>query len=113
MRHDHERTEFEATIDLNELAQRHDLRIVVEPKRAPSIVETDNLIKQEDAAHSRRKDWLLFRVGVAASTIVGALCIWLVVTSSEAPQRNWALATLTAMATSLLGYISGRKQSST
>ena len=112
MRDDDERTEFQAKIDLNELAQRHDLRIVVEPTRAPSIVETDNVIKQHEAAHSRRKDWLLFRVGVAAATIVGALCIWLVVTSPQQPQSNWALATLTAMTTSLLGYLSGRKQSS-
>lgn len=102
--------DFPKTIDINKLAMRHDIRIIVEPTTLPAAIEAESRIKQEDAAHRRRKDWLLFRAGIFAWIIFALLCIGLVLTASDGSERNWALATLTAMVTGLLGYLSGRRQ---
>jgi hypothetical protein len=73
-------------------------------------IELDTRIKLEEASHKRRKDWLLFKVGVYALVTFAFLGMWLVLAASEAAQRNWALA-LTAMITGLFGYLSGRHKS--
>jgi len=97
-------------LDINELASRIDLRIMIEPKPNPVEVQTDCKIKQDDAAHRLRKDWLLFRIGIFAWLAFGALCIALVLKGPTATDRSWAFAMLTAMITGLLGYLWGRRQ---
>lgn len=106
-----ERNENPKTIDLNEWASRHELRVVFEPSPPAAAVEAELRIKEEEAAHRRRKDWLLFRAGICAWIAFALLCIVLVLTTTHGSDRNWALATLTAMVTGLLGYLSGRRQS--
>jgi hypothetical protein len=111
MKDEQTRKEWPETLNISELADRHDLRIVVEPRALPIEVETDCKIRRDDAVHRLRKDWLLFRTGVFAWVIVGLLCIGVVVMAQPGSDRNWALATLTAMITALLGYLSGRRHS--
>lgn len=102
-------TEWPETLNLNELAARHDLTIVIKPRTTSLEVEIDCKIRQESAQHALRKDWWLFRIGVCASAVFAVFCIGLVLTAELGSDRNWALATLTAMITGMLGYLSGRR----
>ena len=104
------RTELPKILNLSDLAGRHDLRIV-EPMPPQIVIEAETQIRRDDAEHKRRKDWLLFRAGLCAWIGLGLLCIWLVLGTPAGAERNWALATLTAMITGLICYFSGRRQS--
>ncbi len=111
MKNDKTGQDWPATLDLSELAGRHDLRIIVEPKPVSIEVETECKIKQDDAAHRLRKDWLLFRIGLFTWVVLGMLCVGLVVKAPPGLDRSWALATLTAMITGVLGFLYGRGRS--
>ncbi|HZH32695.1 MAG TPA: hypothetical protein VEY11_18155 [Pyrinomonadaceae bacterium] len=94
-------------IDLNDLANRHQLSIV--PREEPDQRDSRIRIEEADAAHRRRKDLLL--TGSALVVIGGALClcVWAVVREdSTASDKEWAVPLLTAIVTGLVGYVTGR-----
>jgi hypothetical protein len=94
-------------IDLNDLANRHQLSIV--PREEP--VERDSRIRIEeaDAAHRRRKDLLLSSSALIVIGVALCLCVWAVVREgTNASDREWAVPLLTAIVTGLIGYVTGR-----
>ena len=94
-------------IDLNDLANRHQLSIV--PREDPD--QRDSRIRTEEAsaAHGRRKDLLFSISALVVIGVVLCLCVWAIVreglTSSD---KEWAVPLLTAIVTGLLGYVVGR-----
>ena len=94
-------------IDLNDLANRHQLSIV--PREDPEQRESRIRLEEASAAHGRRKD-LLF--SVSALVVIGValcLCVWAIVgegSASSDKERAWPL--LTAIVTGLIGYVVGR-----
>jgi len=92
-------------IDLNDLANRHQLSIV--PREDPD--QRDSRIRTEEAsaAHGRRKDWLLLISALAVIGVALCLCVWSIVSKGSATaDKEWAI--LTAIVTGLLGYVVGR-----
>jgi hypothetical protein len=94
-------------IDLNDLANRHQLSIV--PREEPDERDSRIRIEEADAAHRRRKD-LLF--SISALVVIGValcLCVWVIVgegSTAASKERAWPF--LTAIVTGLVGYVTGR-----
>lgn len=104
-----EKKELPTQIDLNELAKRHDLRIVVEPQEPQPLMRARLASERLDAAYRRRKDWLLFRVTLFAAVTLGMVCVLVVLTNGPGKEFiNLALATLTSLVTGAIGYLSGK-----
>ena len=96
-------------IDLNELARRHDLRIVVEPQEPQSVIKARHAQERLEAGYRRRKDWLLFKVALFSAIFLGGMCVLIIFTKFPGPEHaNWATATLTSLVTSTIAYLSGR-----
>lgn len=94
-------------IDLNDLANRHQLSIV--PREEPVQRESRIRIEEADAAHRRRKDLLLSGSALVVIGVALCLCVWAVVREgSTASDREWAVPLLTAIVTGLVGYVTGR-----
>jgi hypothetical protein len=77
-------------IDLNDLANRHQLSIV--PREERDEREARIRVEEADATHRRRKDLLL---SVSALVVIGAglcLCVWAIVREgSSASDKEWAV----------------------
>lgn len=96
-------------VDLNELAKRHDLRIVIEPRERLSTTKGREAQTTLEGAYRRKKDWLLFRVAVFGAVLLGALCVLIIFTKSHnLDHSNWATATLTSLVTGTIAYLSGK-----
>lgn len=94
-------------IDLNDLANRHQLSIV--PREEPDQRDSRIRIEEADAAHRRRKDLLLLSSALVVIGVAIGLCVWAVVREgSAASDREWAVPLLTAIVTGLIGYVTGR-----
>lgn len=92
-------------IDLNDLANRHQLSIV--PREEPDQRDSRIRLEEASAAHGRRKDWLLLISALAVIGVALCLCVWSIVTKGSATaDKEWAI--LTAIVTGLLGYVVGR-----
>lgn len=73
--------------------------------------EVESLLRLEEAeaAHRRRKESLLLNSVLAVLCITIFLCIWVIVKGGTAESnREWAVPLLTAIATGLAGYATGR-----
>ena len=105
-----ETNEWPQTLNLSELAAEHDLHIIILPRPDPVHIEADSRIKQENTAHNRRKDWLLFRTSLCAFVVFGLLCGWIVLKTPTGSEGNGAMAILTVMMSGLVGYLTGRRQ---
>jgi hypothetical protein len=56
-----------------------------------------------------RKDVLLFRGMLGAGVAICVLCVWTILREGAPPHAvNWAVATLTSLATGITGYLTGR-----
>jgi len=92
-------------IDLNDLANRHQLSIV--PREDPDEKASRLRIEEANAAHERRKDWLR---SISVLVVIGVtlcLCVWAIVRKGSATaDKEWAF--LTAIVTGLIGYAFGR-----
>jgi hypothetical protein len=104
--HADEKNTLPNQIDLNELAKRHDLRVVVEPQELESVKQARLAEERLAAEYKRKKDWLLFRVALFAAVIFGGVCIWTIFTNGTG--LNWATAALTSLVSSTIGYLSGK-----
>ena len=94
-------------IDLNDLANRHQLSIV--PREEPDQRDSRIRIEEADASHRRRKDLLLSSSALVVIGVALCLCVWAVVREdSTASDREWAVPLLTAIVTGLIGYVTGR-----
>ncbi|HYG11277.1 MAG TPA: hypothetical protein VD835_15120 [Pyrinomonadaceae bacterium] len=94
-------------IDLNDLANRHQLSIV--PREDPDERASRIRIEEADAAHRRRKDLLLSSSALVVIGVALCLCVWAIVREdSTAADREWAVPLLTAIVTGLIGYVTGR-----
>lgn len=94
-------------IDLNDLANRHQLSIV--PREEPDQRDSRIRIEEAEAAHRRRKDLLLSSSALVVIGVALCLCVWAVVREgSNASDKEWAVPLLTAIVTGLIGYVTGR-----
>ena len=93
-------------IDLNDLANRHQLSIV--SREDPVQRDSRVRIEEADAAHERRKDWLGLISALAGIGVGRGVWGWGIVSKGSATaDKEWAI--LTAIVTGLLGYVVGRK----
>lgn len=103
-----EEIQFSPILDINELAKRHDLRLVIEPR----IDESDRLAKQKltesDAEHARRRDWRLFNVTLGAVIALAMICLLAIFINAPGSDNTWAKVILTAMVTGIVGYLFGK-----
>jgi hypothetical protein len=94
-------------IDLNDLANRHQLSIV--PREEPVQRDSRIRIEEADAAHQRRKDLLLTSSALIVISVALCLCVWVIVSeASTAASKERAWPFLTAIVTGLIGYVTGR-----
>jgi len=94
-------------IDLNDLANRHQLSIV--PREEPDQRDSRIRIEEASAAHGRRKDLLLLTSALVVIGVALCLCVWAIVREdSTTEDKKWAVPLLTAIVTGLLGYVVGR-----
>ena len=106
--HSDENVQFTPKLDLNELAKRHDLRLVIEPVQDISEREASHELARAEANHARRKDWLLFQCTLGGAVVLGLICSLIIILNPSGSDNAWPKATLTAMVTGILGYLFGR-----
>jgi hypothetical protein len=104
--HTDEKNTLPSQIDLNELAKRHDLRIIVEPQESESVRRARLAQNRLNAEYKRRKDWLLFRVALFAAVLFGGVCVLIVFTNGTS--LNFAAAALSSLVNSAIAYLSGK-----
>lgn len=103
-----EKVQFTPKLDLNKLAKRHDLRLIIEPVQDASELKARRKLKKAEANHARRKDWRLFQVALGTVVALGLICILVIFLNPSGSDNVWPKATLTAMVTGILGYLLGK-----
>jgi hypothetical protein len=101
-------TNFPPTLDLNELAKRYDITILVEPRPDPPEREANREQKRVETNYERRKDWMLFQVTLGLITALSVICIYSIFFNPVSSDSFWPKVTLTAIVTGILGYLFGR-----
>jgi heme A synthase len=94
-------------IDLNDLANKHQLSIV--PREGPAERDARLEIEKAEAAHRRRIDFALHIAAFVVVSVALCLCVWAIVrANSTAEDKRWATTLLTAIVTGFVGYVTGK-----
>jgi hypothetical protein len=85
-------------IDLGTVLKQGDLSL--KPRETP-----------EDAAHRRRKDWVLFSIGLTALVALVIICTWVSFfdASATSDRQRIANSLLTLIIGGIVGYLVGKK----